>query len=81
MNKADLKKLHKRIGERINEARVRVDLTQEALVAALPPSDRITVGYLSALENGRRAPSLPLLIEFGRILGRKLDYFVADEES
>src|SRR5690606_8142358 len=63
------------LGRRIRERRTRLGLTLEQLAAAV---DRAP-SQLSAIENGKREPRLPLLRAIAAELGSTVDELLGDE--
>lgn len=64
------------LGDIIHFARIRKGYTLESLSEALD----ITPGHLQHIENGRRNPSVPLLLELMRILEFSVDELVFPEK-
>lgn len=55
------------LGEIICRRRLRAGLTQ----AELAEECEVTINYISMLENGRRGPSLAMLVKIGQALGAR----------
>ena len=62
----------KAIGKRLQNERLRQYLTQEKLSEAIG----VTTKYLSKVENGAAAPSLPFIIKFSEVTGSDLNYLL-----
>jgi len=62
----------KAIGKRLQSERHKNGHTQESLSEAMG----ITSKYLSKVENGASAPSLPFVIKFSEITGSDLNYLL-----
>ena len=67
----------KGIGKRLQERRRDSGYTQESLSEAMG----ITAKYVSKVENGAAAPSLPFVISFSEITGSDLNYLLRGIES
>ena len=67
----------KGIGRRLQERRKKSGFTQESLSEAMG----ITSKYVSKVENGAVAPSLPFVISFSEITGSDLNYLLRGIES
>ncbi len=68
---------YKRLGERIREERLRLNLTQAALAEAIDISDT----YMGAIERGERSLTLDTLVRLVNRLGVTIDYMLADSVS
>ena len=68
---------YKRLGERIREERVRLNLTQAALAEAVDISDT----YMGAIERGERSLTLDTLVRLVNRLGVTVDYMLSDSVS
>ena len=62
----------KAIGKRLQNERIRLEQTQEKLSEAIG----VTTKYLSKVENGAAAPSLPFIIKFSEVTGSDLNYLL-----
>lgn len=62
----------KAIGERLQRERLRKGLTQDRQSETMG----ITSKYLSKVENGASAPSLPFIIKFSEVTGSDLNYLL-----
>jgi transcriptional regulator with XRE-family HTH domain len=62
----------KQIGQTLKLLRIRADLQQKDLAAALG----VTANYVSLVENGHRDPSLPFLRRFATQLNVPLGYYL-----
>ena len=67
----------KRLGERIREERLRLNLTQAQLAEAIDISDT----YMGAIERGERSLTLDTLVRLVNRLGVTIDYMLADSVS
>ena len=72
---------YKRLGKRIREERIKLNLTQAQLAEAIDISDT----YMGAIERGERSLTLDTLVKLVNRLGVTVDYmlsdFVADNNS
>ena len=62
----------KAIGKRLQNERIRMNQTQEKLSESIG----VTTKYLSKVENGAAAPSLPFIIKFSEVTGSDLNYLL-----
>jgi transcriptional regulator with XRE-family HTH domain len=65
------------VGERIKEQRLRLNWTQEKLAAEA----KMSTGFLSDLETGKRNVSAEYLLEISHALGVSLDYLMKGDAS
>ncbi len=65
------------LGRRIKERREALGLTQQQLAGALG----LTPQHISAIEQDKRAPSLPSLAKMAEELGVTVDFLVAGKEG
>jgi transcriptional regulator with XRE-family HTH domain len=65
------------VGERIKEQRSKLGWTQEKLAAAA----KMSAGFLSDLETGKRNVSADYLMEISHALGVSLDYLMKGDSS
>lgn len=65
---------YKRLGEKIREERLRLNLTQAALAEAIDISDT----YMGAIERGERSLTLGTLVRLVNRLGVSVDYMLSD---
>jgi len=68
---------YKRLGQRIREERLRLNLTQAALAEAVNISDT----YMGAIERGERSLTLETLVKLVNRLGVSVDYMLTDSVS
>ena len=68
---------YKKLGERIREERLRLNLTQAQLAEAIDISDT----YMGAIERGERGLTLDTLVRLVNRLGISIDYLLADSVS
>ena len=61
-----------KLGLRIKEVRLKRGLTQDRLSETMG----VTSKYLSKVENGASAPSLPFIIKFSEVTGSDLNYLL-----
>lgn len=59
----------RRIGQRIQDARIDANLTQEAVFLAVP----MTRSYYQEVEAGKANPSLNTLLRIARVIGVPID--------
>ena len=65
------------LGERIKERRQALKITQQELAQSLG----MTPQHISAIEQGKWAPSLTLLPKLAEELGVSIDYLVSGKEG
>ena len=65
---------YKRLGERIREERLKLNLTQAKLAEDIDISDT----YMGAIERGERSLTLDTLVRLVNRLGVTVDYMLAD---
>lgn len=65
---------YKKLGERIREERLRLNLTQAQLAEAIDISDT----YMGAIERGERSLTLDTLVRLVNRLGVTVDYLLSD---
>ena len=65
---------YKRLGKRIREERLRLNLTQAQLAEAVDISDT----YMGAIERGERSLTLDTLVRLVNRLGITIDYLLSD---
>lgn len=68
---------YKRLGERIREERLKLNLTQAQLAEAIDISDT----YMGAIERGERSLTLGTLVRLVNRLGVTVDYLLSDSVS
>ena len=68
---------YKRLGQRIREERLRLNLTQAVLAEAIEISDT----YMGAIERGERSLTLETLVKLVNRLGVSVDYMLTDSVS
>lgn len=68
---------YRRLGERIREERLRLNLTQAQLAEDVDISDT----YMGAIERGERSLTLGTLVRLVNRLGVSVDYMLADSVS
>ena len=68
---------YKRLGERIGEERLRLNLTQAQLAEAVDISNT----YMGAIERGERSLTLDTLVRLVNRLGVTVDYLLSDSVS
>ena len=68
---------YKRLGERIREERLRLNLTQ----AQLAEAGDISTTYMGAIERGERSLTLDTLVRLVNRLGVTVDYLLSDSVS
>lgn len=68
---------YRRLGERIREERLRLNLTQAQLAEDIDISDT----YMGAIERGERSLTLGTLVRLVNRLGVSVDYMLADSVS
>lgn len=65
---------YKRLGKRIREERLKLNLTQAQLAEAIDISDT----YMGAIERGERSLTLDTLVKLVNRLGVTVDYMLSD---
>lgn len=65
------------LGQRIRKRRQALEITQKRLAEDLG----VTPQHISAIEQGKRAPSLPSLIKLAEELGVSIDYLASGKEG
>ena len=65
------------LGERIKKQRKNLKITQQELAKALG----MTPQHISAIEQGKRVPSMGFLVKAAEELGVSIDYLVAGKEG
>lgn len=69
-----------RLAAKLRQIRASLDLTQEGMVKCLAFTKApLYPGHISEFEQGKREPSLPLLLEYARIVGVSTDVLIDDE--
>ena len=68
---------YKRLGKRIREERLRLNLTQAQLAESIDISDT----YMGAIERGERSLTLNTLVRLVSRLGVTVDYMLSDSVS
>lgn len=68
---------YKRLGKRIREERLKLNLTQAQLAEAIDISDT----YIGAIERGERSLTLDTLVRLVNRLGVTIDYMLCDSVS
>lgn len=68
---------YKRLGKRIREERLKLNLTQAQLAEAIDISDT----YMGTIERGERSLTLDPLVRLVNRLGVTVDYFLSDSVS
>lgn len=65
---------YKEIGKRVKIARIRADLTQEALAEKAG----LSITHMSNIENGHSKLSLPMAVALANVLSVSVDEFLCD---
>lgn len=68
---------YKRLGKRIREERLKLNLTQAQLAETIDISDT----YMGAIERGEQSPTLDTLVRLINRLGVTVDYLLSDSVS
>ena len=68
---------YKRLGKRIREERLKLNLTQAQLAESIDISDT----YMGAIERGERSLTLDTLVKLVNRLGVTVDYMLSDSVS
>ena len=72
----------KRLKEKLKAIRSSMGVTQQEMVDSLKshaPREFIDSGYISQFENGKREPSLPVLLAYSKLTGVPINVLVDDE--
>ncbi len=62
------------IGRRIKIARIKAGMSQQRLADLA----KLSLPYLSNIENGHKSPSLPMLVSLANALSISVDHFLCD---
>jgi transcriptional regulator with XRE-family HTH domain len=65
---------YKKLGQRIREHRMKINMTQEALAEAVG----ISAVFISQIETGNRKPSLETVLKISTTLNVPMDYLMKD---
>lgn len=68
-----------RLGEKLLQIRTALRLSQNELIQRLGLEEELARAQISDFERGRRAPALPVLLEYARAAGVYMDALVDDE--
>lgn len=69
-----------RLGEKLRQIRVSLDLTLEQVIERLNYKDSpLYPTNISGMERGEREPPLPLLLAYARLIGISTDVLIDDE--
>ncbi len=68
----------RRLGEKLREIRLALELSQSELLRRLGFEDDIWYTQISAYENGSRQPPLLILLEYARIANISTDILIDD---
>jgi transcriptional regulator with XRE-family HTH domain len=68
-----------RLGEKLLQIRLSLDLSQDRMVERLAVSDTLTSASISAYELGQREPPLVVLLEYARLANVYLDALADDD--
>lgn len=72
----------KRLKEKLKAIRSSMGITQQEIVNSLKsyaPNEFVDSGYISQFENGKREPSLPVLLAYSKLTGISINVLVDDE--
>ena len=72
----------KRLKEKLKDIRSRMGITQQEMVNSLKsyaPSEFVDSGYISQFENGKREPTLPILLAYSKLTGVSINALVDDD--
>jgi transcriptional regulator with XRE-family HTH domain len=67
-----------RLPEKLKEIRQRLGLSQEQLVTRFTNVHSLDAGMISRFEQGKREPTLPVLLEYSRLAGVHMELLVDD---
>ena len=68
-----------RLGEKLLQIRTALGLSQNELIRRLGLEGELARAQISDFESGRRAPALPVILEYARAAGVYMDALVDDE--
>ena len=71
----------KGLKDKLKEIRSQMGITQQEMVNRLrphAPNEFVDTGYISQFENGKREPSLPLLLAYSKLTGFSINVLVDD---
>jgi transcriptional regulator with XRE-family HTH domain len=68
-----------RLAEKLLQIRTALGLSQNELIQRLGLEDELVRAQISDFERGRRAPALPVILEYARAAGVYMDVLVDDE--
>jgi transcriptional regulator with XRE-family HTH domain len=68
-----------RLGEKLLQIRTALGLSQNELIQRLGLEEELARAQISDFERGRRAPALPVILEYARAAGVYMDALVDDE--
>jgi transcriptional regulator with XRE-family HTH domain len=72
----------KRLKDKLKAIRSKMGITQQEMVSRLrsyAPNEFVDSGYISQFENGKREPSLPVLLAYSKLTGVSINVLVDDE--
>jgi len=72
----------KKLKHKLKAIRSKMGVTQQEIVDLLKsyaPREFIDSGYISQFENGKREPSLPVLLAYSKLTGVPINVLVDDE--
>jgi transcriptional regulator with XRE-family HTH domain len=69
----------KRLGGKLKEIRVNLNLSQSELIEKMGFSDVVFQGNISQYELGRREPPLPVLLAYAQIANIYVDILINDD--
>ena len=69
-----------RIGQKVRDIRLKLELTQEGMFEALAAQGvNVHLGYVSLYEIGQRVPSLLVTLAYARVAGISTDLLIDDK--
>ena len=72
----------KGLKDKLKAIRSKMGITQQEMVNLLrsyAPNEFVDSGYISQFENGKREPSLPVLLAYSKLTGLSINTFVDDD--
>jgi transcriptional regulator with XRE-family HTH domain len=72
----------RKLKSKLKTIRSQMGITQQEIVERLKklaPREFIDSGYISQFENGKREPTLPVLLAYARLAGISTDYLIDDK--
>jgi transcriptional regulator with XRE-family HTH domain len=68
-----------KLAAKLFEIRSALGLSQSGMVKHLGMTDELSQEYISGFERGTRVPSLPVVLQYARVVGLPMEVLVDDE--